>query len=616
MAGTDAAAPPRPPWALRAFDGTAGILAPLGIGVHTAGLAWSLFGIPYRGIAVAAVVFVIATGAAFLVVRAIRRRPRANRVWRVLVAAHVAFWTVYGWTSTTLRPAGPVETATVTAWDGPPQPFLAGVGEASFRLFSDDSGYILGGGDTIAGYGSPPRRMAIPWPALGPLERLSQDSMSAPMFRRGRLGSDDLGARALVLRPRGSGAPLAIVRLDLLFCEARIHAEVARRVADLGIAPESLLLCATHTHSGPCGFACSRLAALLGTDHFDRRVFDRVVSAVAAAVRDAHGAAVPARIGFVTARDVGADGKPLLASNRRYNPEHPDRADTEVLGIRLDAADGDRRIALLLNYAVHPVWGRPEDFTFSKDLAGALERRAEIADGAGVLFVNGAEGDIRPKPKAPRPDRGDTLKPFVDAVAPGLRPRATQDRLRVVAASVRRDLGSAWYPHVILGSRRTLIGPAESPWSSGLSDAAASALLVPGNVLLWSAGLSDVRLAGTFRGGFGAVAALDPYLDHGTFAFGAVRLETPEGSAAICWTPAELLTSVGEQVKASARARGASPAYVFGLVNDYVAYAGTTEEYANGGYEGRSTLFGPLTSVRIREALDAALDAVGFRAVR
>jgi hypothetical protein len=60
---------------------------------------------------------------------------------------------------------------------------------------------------------------------------------------------DPLYARCLALDDGRSRA--ALVALDLIYADADIVAEVRKRVAGLGLAPEAVLVAASHTHSGP-----------------------------------------------------------------------------------------------------------------------------------------------------------------------------------------------------------------------------------------------------------------------------------------------------------------------------------------------------------------------------
>lgn len=598
------AGPARPAgWGRRAARTVAAGFVPSTVAAHAGGLAWSTQGIPDRGVLVASLVFAAAWALVFLVRRAVRRTAAGRLAWTLALWAWVVAATTSSLVEWPSRGAGLVSAPSVTRWPAARQEFLAGTGEASFRLTTSD---------TIAGYGTRPRRLAFPWPAPGPLAlaslalmgRLGDDGLPAvPQFARGRPGPEDLGAKAVVLRPAGAGAPLAICRLDLVICDAGLPDAVLARVGDLGFTRDTLVLCATHTHSGPGGTSQSCVGQAVATDHFRPEVFERVASAATSAIRAAHAAAVPARIGFVRARDEGADGRPLLAANRSANDR--DFVDREIVGIRLDAKDDARRLALVLCVAVHPVWGRPKDTTFSPDLARVLERAEPIADGASVVFVNGAEGDVRPRLKHA------TTAAFADAVGPALRARATSSTLSVAAATVSRDLGAPRYVQRLLGDRTLLNDAAASPFGSGVSGLAGGLLALPANAFLATVGFPDLKLAVDVRGAAGAVVALERALDRTAFPFGAIRLETEDGVALLAVVPLELNTSVGLDVKASGRRRGGSPVAVLGLANGYGAYVASKREWAADSYESRMTIFGAGTAEAVTGALDAAFDAVG-----
>ncbi len=576
---------------------------PSAVATHGAGLVWSTQGIPDRGVLVASLAFAGLWALVFFARRAIRRTRPGRLAWGLALAGWAVFattWSLLAWPS---RAAGPVSAPSVTRWPGARQEFLAGAGEASFRVTT---------ADTIAGYGTQARRVAFPWPAPGPLAlaslalmgRLGDDGLpSVPQFVCGRPGPDDVGAKAVVIRPAGAGAPLAICRLDLVTCDAELPEAVLARVRDLGFTRDTLVLCATHTHSGPGGVSHSCAGQAIATDHFRPEVFGRVTDAATRAIRAAYEAAVPARIGFVHAKDEGPDGRPLLAANRSAGD--PDFVDREILGIRLDATGDGRRIALVLNAAVHPVWGRPKDVTFSPDLAGALERSPPIGDGAAVVFVNGAEGDVRPRLK-----RATTAR-FAETVGPALRARATSSTLSIVAATVSRDLGAPRYVQRLLGAREHVNEAAAGPFGDDLAGIAGGCLGLPGTALLATCGFPDVKLAVSVRGGVGAVVSLERAIDRTVFPFGAIRLETDDGVALVAVVPLELNTSVGLEVKASGRRRGGRPVAIFGLANGYGAYVASKREWAADSYESRMTIFGAGTAEAAREAVDAAFDAVG-----
>ena len=107
----------------------------------------------------------------WLLVR-VRRHPRARRVYRVLLALHVAFWSALGlWGSVPEAPPRPATDAqgviARVAWPEALS-FRAGVAEVPFTLPAET---------TLAGWGGPPRRRR--WPAFAGFGRLGRWSLAA-----------------------------------------------------------------------------------------------------------------------------------------------------------------------------------------------------------------------------------------------------------------------------------------------------------------------------------------------------------------------------------------------------------------------------------------------------
>jgi hypothetical protein len=172
-------------------------------------------------------------------------------------------------------------------------------------------------------------------------------------------------------------------------------------------------------------------------------------------------------------------------------------------------------------------------------------------------------------------------------------------------------MGSA-HAIVTVGGRDRFAPAVRSPLGRGAAGLGAAALALPANVAVWSLGVEDLRAGLTFDGSAGVVACLDSYLSGTEFSFGAVRLETEEGAAAILWLPVEPTHTVGLDLKRRARALGADPVLVFGLTNGAMGYCTSRDEYVKGGYEAYSTLFGPDEALLIGECIDAALSGAGF----
>jgi neutral ceramidase len=214
---------------------------------------------------------------------------------------------------------------------------------------------------------------------------------------------DDLYATALALSD--GNTETVLVSLDVL----SVHPELVRRVAELveaqmHIPAQNLLLCATHCHSGPATYAYPD-SPLLNIAYVDN-----LVHLLVGLVRIAHDRRVPARLGF-------GRGKSNIGVNRRLtrpdgvtvidaNPTGP--TDPEVGILRVDDSSGNP-LAVLVNYACHPVVLGGGSNVISSDWPGAMRRKIESAVGGKVLYLQGAGADINPQPGQPT-DREDILE--------------------------------------------------------------------------------------------------------------------------------------------------------------------------------------------------------------
>jgi len=201
---------------------------------------------------------------------------------------------------------------------------------------------------------------------------------------------DDLYATALVV---GNGQNrAALVSCDLLFLHpeviGKIRADVASRTS---IPAENIMFCCTHTHSGPIVYA------LPDSDERERGYVADLVYQISGAVYMANEDMREAEIGV-------GKGSVQIGVNRRArkpdgtmtigeNPEGP--IDPDVGVIRFDTPDG-APIAVVVNYACHPVILGPRSLAISADYPGKTRQIVEQVTGAKMLFVQGASGNINP----------------------------------------------------------------------------------------------------------------------------------------------------------------------------------------------------------------------------
>ncbi len=163
----------------------------------------------------------------------------------------------------------------------------------------------------------------------------------------------------------------------------------ARLERELHIDPAHVLMNASHCHGVVCG-----------------DVEDRAVRAV----REAHRALVPVRVGAGAGREdrISQNRRMKLKNGREVDVRHayslpPDAEIAEVgpidpqIGLlRLCREDG-RTLAVVYNFACHPIQGVPSRGN-TADLVGFASRVIEenLGGGAMALFVQGCGGDINP----------------------------------------------------------------------------------------------------------------------------------------------------------------------------------------------------------------------------
>ncbi len=203
--------------------------------------------------------------------------------------------------------------------------------------------------------------------------------------------NDPCFAKALVLKSRGTTA--VVITLDAVAVGGigRIGngfmATVRRGLQELGIAPENVVVNASHCH----GIVRGDLEPL-----------------VVQAVKEAAGNLVPVKAGS----GVGLETR--ISENRRLNMKDGSMVDMRraysmpldeaVAGVgpidpqvgvlRLDRADGTP-LAVLYQFACHPIMNPPSKGC-SADYPGFASKVIEEATGAMAFFVQGCGGDINP----------------------------------------------------------------------------------------------------------------------------------------------------------------------------------------------------------------------------
>ncbi|HEY5510466.1 MAG TPA: hypothetical protein VIK10_05485 [Prolixibacteraceae bacterium] len=152
-----------------------------------------------------------------------------------------------------------------------------------------------------------------------------------------------------------------------------------------GIAPENVLIGATHAHSCPDAYGFSDEK---GNTAADLKYLDWCVKQIADAVNEAVAKLEPASI-----RTAVGEAKGKIAYNY-YAPKLYDPRMGVIQAIALSGKNAGKPIATLVNYATHPEILGPSRKLISPDLCGPLYDRVESKVGGMAIFINSAQGGM------------------------------------------------------------------------------------------------------------------------------------------------------------------------------------------------------------------------------
>ena len=163
----------------------------------------------------------------------------------------------------------------------------------------------------------------------------------------------------------------------------------------LDIAPPQLMICLSHTHSGP--IFSRAYSDKPGGEYIDSYIDDLQESAIAAA-RKAINSAVPAVLTWHYGTCKLATNRDLrLSDNNRFavgfNPEK-EADDTLLVGRVTD--EKDTIIGTIVNYACHPTTLAWDNRLISPDYVGSMRLLVQSNTGAPCLFLQGASGELSP----------------------------------------------------------------------------------------------------------------------------------------------------------------------------------------------------------------------------
>ncbi len=212
--------------------------------------------------------------------------------------------------------------------------------------------------------------------------------------------------KAMVLA--SGGRKVAVVRADLYLMQKHIWRRVAELVADeTGLAPEQILVAATHNHSAAdAAFTAAGIASL--ADDFDPRHFVWITHKIAEAIIEADRARVPASMGAIRTTMRAVQRNVIgPATGQAVPPGETEPVDVpagypvdffdDALWILYfnDLSTGDRLGAYVV-FGMHPESLEDGHGLLSSDFVGPMEAGLEARWGCPVMWSPGALGDVEP----------------------------------------------------------------------------------------------------------------------------------------------------------------------------------------------------------------------------
>lgn len=478
----------------------------------------------------------------------------------------------------------------------------------------------------------------------------AQDDITGPIAELGMMGYADLGqvdeglhmrlrSRTLVISDACKETNVAMVIADLGQIFGGVRSAVLQRLnRELpGVFTEkNLLISATHTHSGPGGFAHHALYNIT-TLGFNQQNFDSIVLGISQSIVKAYRQRTPGTLSIAEGTLSGVQWNRSPDAYQR-DPDaalYPQNTDEGMLLIKAVDAKG-RPLASFNWFPVHPVSMPMENKLVSGDNKGLAAYYFEKAMGTSYLkdqefiagFVQSNSGDISP----------------YDFSLPEAK---TSDGFARNEASARAQFEKAL--ELFDGEGTPLSGPigfthkfAELAYRSIDARYTKAGPQTTCNAVLgvgFAAGTENGNPAGLFKEGtvFGAnwpkvtlmpeeqdchkekVLLLpvgfvkpDPWTAP-VAPFQILRI----GELAVVATPFEMTTMAGRRLREvlleTLKPLGIRYLALSTLANDYLHYVATREEYAQQDYEGGSTLYGPWTLAAYTQIFDelAAAMAAG-----
>jgi neutral ceramidase len=422
-------------------------------------------------------------------------------------------------------------------------------------------------GIPLAGYGAKERRLAQPdW---------FNEHLHSFLFKPSEGERDPIRSKVMILSNEAQQKELIFISLDLIGVDQRFVRDLSSKLQPFNIHIDQLFVTATHTHSGPGTLSRNPALCAIATDLYKKKNYWQILEHVAQNVIEARNQLRPAKLYHTSfqAQDIQVN------KWRHPGEEYFDKTANILMAESLEG----EWLGAMVNFAMHGNAMPIGDLRYSADILGAIERNLEetlwqmnklAGDRPAVLFMNGAQGDVKHKGIRDENLMESLAADFNQQAKVAMEPK----NLKPIAEdlSYTREkvfIGVPFYPLKTCSpqKKQSLLKNWIEKKSSLLSKFKVNIPLYP-------------------------IFPLSTYLS--TAKVGEILMMT--------W-PGEPSTALGWELKNIARKYSNHIPWVLGLTNDYLTYFTTEEEFFEAAYDSCSSMYGYKGGERILKYYDLKL---------
>jgi neutral ceramidase len=388
---------------------------------------------------------------------------------------------------------------------------------------------------------------------------------------------DDLYAKTLLLE--SGGERFAVFTCDVIEFSREFVEKLRQEVEALhSIPPSHLMLCPSHTHTGPPTIS---LGSVRPDPDYLGQLGKHLVGSLLSAERTLTDVTVS--VGRGRAEGVGMNRRLPTERGIRQLPNPEGITDPEVQVLRFDRRDG-RPFAFLVNFATHPTTLGVHLYEVSADYPGRMQRIVEQVYGAPVYFTQGACGDVKAAAIGEDGNFKEGEEQDIDRlgrILAGEVIKTLENCRRLADARLRAALRTVPFPYLAVPEEEELLRLVEfhrrevERWRSpdretlgavDWEDKHINRVAMHEDMAGWAAQMLEAARRGTIQ-------------DH---ALGDLQVLRFGEEAALVGVPGELFSEIGIQLK---RRSPLPHTMICGYTNGTLGYIPSRQAVQEGGYE-------------------------------